>query len=560
MHDVRNPGPNEPNLHPPVFGWAAMCFDQGVLNARKMHPISFFLSQRVSTTTAGVMHHWEGGLKGPELAQTCEFYLEPYWAALLSLSRTAVLQLIDPDVSYTVEPWKSLHENTLKCLVDLLVVTGDGGGSEKLLESPLVSTAKLGLRGEQTTTVLERMGGQKMNTLGDGRHGVNISSYSTRLSPHWGAGDSRGHRGQGSNVLGHSGDYRLGETCPMRDSPETGRKLIYALRDKSMNMGSDKNWGQGGYYTENVPKHKKIGRALSSAQSLTLLNIIIIHQRCRKVEKDCVRLTEYAFPIDSCYDGGSSKPTRTQLQAFKKTHDIDDTIPGPEARFILSEQCSARGDIGRRDLGASGLNGIGGRLRRRWGCGIRELPSFWVQSGFMYEVGVKKTLRGTHLILRHLELDSLNTDEPPAIESDAEDTDFLCQSLLCGIQRWILGAPSATFTSEFWHSGFWTILQLLRQPKTAGVFPASGARAMSAEWDKLIPTIYTPALLNSFLATISAHAAIPGVSPNESSNTENIRFLPLLLKDLFNTTLSVSKALSEKPNLPDQALPAYQAR
>ncbi|KAJ6605600.1 hypothetical protein DFH09DRAFT_1067856 [Mycena vulgaris] len=216
--------------------------------------------------------------------------------------------------------------------------------------------------------------------------------------------------------------------------------------------------------------------------------------------------------IDSCYDGGSSKPTRTQLQAFKKTHDIDDTIPGPEARFILSEQCSARGDIGRRDLGASGLNGIGGRLRRRWGCGIRGLPSFWVQSGFMYEVGVKKTLRGTHLILRHLELDSLNTDEPPAIESDAEDTDFLCQSLLCGIQRWILGAPSATFTSEFWHSGFWTILQLLRQPKTAGVFPASGARAMSAEWDKLIPTIYTPALLNSFLATISAHAAIPGRS------------------------------------------------
>ncbi|KAJ6542529.1 hypothetical protein DFH09DRAFT_1322381 [Mycena vulgaris] len=290
-------------------------------------------------------------------------------------------------------------------------------------------------------------------------------------------------------------------------------------------------------------------------------------QGSRKLEKDCVRLMEYAL---------SSESPRTQLQAFNHLTMLT-THSEREFHRNFAAACVADGDVSRmvEEIRAEDLVGVdnagetlslierllvaadsegrskfSSHVAIRYLGGILGLASFWVQGGFIYEAVVKKILGGTQVILRDLGLDSLETDEPPATESDPEGIDILGQSLLCGIQSWMLGAPLATFTSEFWYPGFRTILQLLRRPMTEGILPASWAEVTSAEWEQFIPTAYKPAVLSSFLASVAAPTAnaspasekIPDELLDAPGVPEKFHVLPLLLSDLPNTTITISTA------------------
>lgn len=96
--------------------------------------------------------------------------------------------------------------------------------------------------------------------------------------------------------------------------------------------------------------------------------------------------------------------------------------------------------------------------------GILELPSFWIQTGSIYEAVIKKLLSTLTVLLKDLGVDCMNVfDSVDTMRSDPEGLDILFEAILAGLQSWTLGKPASGFASQYWYSGAWQVLQLLRQ-------------------------------------------------------------------------------------------------
>jgi hypothetical protein len=84
--------------------------------------------------------------------------------------------------------------------------------------------------------------------------------------------------------------------------------------------------------------------------------------------------------------------------------------------------------------------------------------------GSSYESVIKKILARARLTLEDLGLDSVDIDPPSVnLHADTEGIDILCQALVNGVHTWMAGKSTAELMSEYWYSGLWQVLQLLRQ-------------------------------------------------------------------------------------------------
>jgi hypothetical protein len=93
--------------------------------------------------------------------------------------------------------------------------------------------------------------------------------------------------------------------------------------------------------------------------------------------------------------------------------------------------------------------------------GILEIHSFWIQTGPIHEAIINKIIAKTALFLKDIGVDS--ADDEAMGPSDVEGIDNLCNALLQGVQRWMVGRDGPDLAGEFWYNGFVQLIQLLRQ-------------------------------------------------------------------------------------------------
>lgn len=120
------------------------------------------------------------------------------------------------------------------------------------------------------------------------------------------------------------------------------------------------------------------------------------------------------------------------------------------------------------ELAHLGSRGLSKFIAIRYLGGILELPSFWLQTGPIFRGVFKKILSKLVLLLKDLGVDSLDptfdhTQGPGA--GDSEGIEILSEAVLAGLFSWTIASEnrSSDFSSEYWYSDAWTILQLLRQ-------------------------------------------------------------------------------------------------
>jgi hypothetical protein len=132
-----------------------------------------------------------------------------------------------------------------------------------------------------------------------------------------------------------------------------------------------------------------------------------------------------------------------------------------------------------------------------------ELPSFWLQTGSVYEATIKKILAKAAVFLRDIGVDSFHLSVAPE-DLDAEGLDLLCAAILQGVQSWMV--EHLDLMAEFWYEGLLKLLLLLRQyvppslpvdrlnltfcfrPKSEDLFPKAWTYATSPEMRRCVPT------------------------------------------------------------------------
>ncbi|KAJ7115337.1 hypothetical protein C8R44DRAFT_739924 [Mycena epipterygia] len=303
----------------------------------------------------------------------------------------------------------------------------------------------------------------------------------------------------------------------------------------------------------------------------------------RRLEKDCLRLMEYALPSESA---------RTQLQTFKTLVALITRYPGLWRLFRNSKHiqpvensevaisclwdragdpCSsqwgfyrdfASGCVADNDISSivgnypmSDFSGGQGGLTvierlliaadSQYLGGILELPSFWIQTGSIYEAVIKKLFSTLAVLLKDIGVDSMDvSDSVYTMKSDPEGLDILSEAVLAGLKGWTLGKPPAGYTSHFWYSEAWQVLQLLRQPKAEHLLPRSWRQATSESFYQIVPPKYITRDMDTVLATNMAPdiGGLESESPAGSRDSLASHFvpLPLLPADLPHTQITVS--------------------
>ncbi|KAJ7118146.1 hypothetical protein C8R44DRAFT_738098 [Mycena epipterygia] len=294
-----------------------------------------------------------------------------------------------------------------------------------------------------------------------------------------------------------------------------------------------------------------------------------------KLEKDCGRLVQYALP---------SETSSTQLEAFKCLVALTTRYPGLRCIFLDRESfqiagnhesniallwdrpdgicgdqwhfhrnfaaaCTADMDISsmvedsliqslgsvleqctglsilERILVASDCEGSSTFSRLiaiRYLGGILDLPSFWLQSGMMYRAVVQKLLERATLLLQDLHLDSERSDEfTPAVTSDIEGVDILCEILLVRMQTWLPDGTSSALTGEAWYPNLCHVLQPLRQPKTEDVLPRLWTVATAENFRELVPSQYEARIVDTLSATNPPHHERQASPQNDGSQRRN---------------------------------------
>ncbi|KAJ7115338.1 hypothetical protein C8R44DRAFT_880646 [Mycena epipterygia] len=174
--------------------------------------------------------------------------------------------------------------------------------------------------------------------------------------------------------------------------------------------------------------------------------------------------------------------------------------------------------------------------------GILELPSFWFQTGSIYEAVIRKLFSTLAVLLKDMGVDSMDvSDSTDTMRSDPEGLDILSEAVLVGLHGWTFGKPSVGYTSQYWYWGAWQVLQLLRQPKTEHLLPRSWRQATSESFYQIVPPEYIPRDMDTVLAT----EMTPGIRDAHRSHdslapSTHFVLLPLLSADLPHTQITVS--------------------
>ncbi|KAF7369323.1 hypothetical protein MVEN_00260600 [Mycena venus] len=202
---------------------------------------------------------------------------------------------------------------------------------------------------------------------------------------------------------------------------------------------------------------KHIRRAGISEQNI----VALWHPTCDETDPDDKTLDFLSFAAACVADGniaGILEGTPFQLWCV-----TDDSAPLSPIETLLVASNS------------EGISRFSSHISIRYLGGILELPSFWLQTGPIFEVVVRKILLRMVLLFKDLGLDSLEECEDKS--SDTEGIDILCEAVLDGVQGWFAGRGPDEICDEYWYQHFREVIKLLRQPKTEGILPRSWTRA-----------------------------------------------------------------------------------
>ncbi|KAJ7499915.1 hypothetical protein FB451DRAFT_47485 [Mycena latifolia] len=163
-------------------------------------------------------------------------------------------------------------------------------------------------------------------------------------------------------------------------------------------------------------------------------------------------------------------------------------------------------------------------LAIRYLGGILELPSFWSQTGPVYEPVVKKIITKTAVFLKDIGIDSLE-DGAATEPSDFEGIDILCKGILYGMQSWMVGRDNLDLMDLFWYDSLYQLLLLLRQPKVADLLPHAWPYATSSEMKRWVPTSYQTRVFSTLVAPaprVPSTGTIPSLVPELSLSGNSI--------------------------------------
>ncbi|KAJ6568023.1 hypothetical protein DFH09DRAFT_1468327 [Mycena vulgaris] len=166
-------------------------------------------------------------------------------------------------------------------------------------------------------------------------------------------------------------------------------------------------------------------------------------------------------------------------------------------RFAVA--CIAAGDIaGMLETPAvlSIIERLLAAIPTRYLDGILELPSFWLQTGVIYQSVVNKILLRIVSILQDLGLDSAEPDRNTAF--DIEGVDFLGGAVLVGVESW-LPERRPVDLSQHWYKEVQEVIKMLRKrisPNTESILPRSWSRATTGILLVMIPTVYNVEILD----------------------------------------------------------------
>ncbi|KAJ7926166.1 hypothetical protein B0H13DRAFT_2265946 [Mycena leptocephala] len=139
---------------------------------------------------------------------------------------------------------------------------------------------------------------------------------------------------------------------------------------------------------------------------------------------------------------------------------------------------------------SSGASPFSSLISVRYLGGILELPSFWSQTGTMFESVVQKILLRTTVILRDLGVDS--REEIETLSFDTEAIDILCAAVLAGIEGWLVGRQADDVSAEYWYQEF-------RQAAQEEILPYSWTRATTGLLKAMIPNVYRAEVIRSLV-------------------------------------------------------------
>ncbi|KAJ7448364.1 hypothetical protein FB451DRAFT_1567286 [Mycena latifolia] len=155
-------------------------------------------------------------------------------------------------------------------------------------------------------------------------------------------------------------------------------------------------------------------------------------------------------------------------------------------------------------------------LALRYLGGILELPTFWLESGPVHRMVLKKILIRLEFVLRDLGLDTPQIDGDAAADiiGDTEGIDLLATAILTEICSW----NNSGVESECWYESLGTVVGLLRGSIAEGCLPTASRLATSSE----VANIYSAAneVVDVFLTVPDGpyclHDDRPGNELNES--------------------------------------------
>ncbi|KAF7300932.1 hypothetical protein MIND_00656100 [Mycena indigotica] len=152
--------------------------------------------------------------------------------------------------------------------------------------------------------------------------------------------------------------------------------------------------------------------------------------------------------------------------------------------------------------------------------GVLELPSFWRQSGRLFDTVLRKVNNGIIQRLRDVDIQQTDLGAVPADVwlADFDGLNILCTAFLRGIHALIArrGVQSSQETNDCgWYSGTLDVVSLLRYPKAEAMLPNAHSLATSDAFMQWFSTSYR---VQAFSTLIS----IPddNTSTSNASNTE----------------------------------------
>ncbi|KAF7300938.1 hypothetical protein MIND_00656700 [Mycena indigotica] len=130
-------------------------------------------------------------------------------------------------------------------------------------------------------------------------------------------------------------------------------------------------------------------------------------------------------------------------------------------------------------------------LPLRYIGGILELPSFWLQSGQLFDTVLRKIAHAMSQILRDLDVEQASDNTTELVFADLDGLDIVLSAFLSGIHGFIIRCNIlGILQDQEWFQDTFQLVSLLRYPRAEAFLPSAYVWANSSRFQRWFSTPY----------------------------------------------------------------------